>query len=154
MRTAGRQQPFVLLQPRARLQDVMPNVDFPGAAKSNRLPNLDSAFVGLIEESGSLFAMSPDRFPLVVFGDASVHNRSRSIEPPYGTFVDVDANDADTQTWKLCANGSPHRRCLTGVRRLEASSRSRLARLLDGTPTVPLSPCLKMIPLCTKEPVP
>src|SRR5690242_19763498 len=111
MRTAGRQQPFVLLQPRARLQDVMPNVDFPGAAKLNRLPNLDSAFVGLVEESGSLYAMSPDRFPLVIFGDASAHERERLIPLSYGT-LDVDSNDADTQARHLCTNGSPHRRCL------------------------------------------
>ena len=36
-------------------------------------PNRDSAYVGLVEETGSLFAMTPRLFPLVVFAD-DVHD--------------------------------------------------------------------------------
>ncbi|KAK7433984.1 bifunctional endoribonuclease/protein kinase ire1 [Stygiomarasmius scandens] len=32
------------------------------------LPNADAAYVGIVEETGSLFAMSPARFPFVAFG--------------------------------------------------------------------------------------
>ncbi|KAF5343039.1 hypothetical protein D9758_011169, partial [Tetrapyrgos nigripes] len=35
---------------------------------SNFLPNADAAYVGMVEETGSLFAMSPGRFPFVAFG--------------------------------------------------------------------------------------
>jgi serine/threonine-protein kinase/endoribonuclease IRE1 len=122
----------------------MPGVDFPAAAKANRLRNLDSAYIGLVEESGSLFAMSPDHFPLVVFGDANPQTWDRLIEPSEAV--------ADTRpdlvsevvrpggSRERCRNGSSDRRCLTGVRPLEESSRSKLSRLLDGAPTLSLPP--------------
>jgi serine/threonine-protein kinase/endoribonuclease IRE1 len=141
LKAAGRQQPFVLLQPRARLQDIMPHVDFHGAARTNKLPNLNSAFVGIVEETGSLFAMSPDHFPFVVFGDTNAYESQRLIEPPPGEVI----NNEDSYQWvkrplAQCRTYSGDRSCLTGVRRLEASSRSRLSRLLDGAPSVSLPP--------------
>ena len=42
------------------------------AAQLSELANSDSAYVGIVEESGSLFAMSPDRYPLVVFDAPNV----------------------------------------------------------------------------------
>lgn len=127
------------------------DIDLPTAAKLNRLPNLDSAYVGIIPETGSLFAMSPDRFPLVVFGGlgsdekrgryidaAPESNRGVSVED----YLDVDMDDMkrpkinkeriSAYSSDTCRNGSPDRRCLTGVRRLEAGSRSRFSRLLDA----------------------
>ncbi|KAH9947794.1 hypothetical protein B0H21DRAFT_311206 [Amylocystis lapponica] len=153
----NRQHPFVLLQPRPRLQDILPNVDLQAAARENRLPYLDAAYVGLVEETGSLYAMSPDRYPLVVFGDSQYdYGVGRTIDAPPGSVL-LDAGfdpgrdlplDMDSVTRrakarrlrKMCTAGSTDRRCLTGVRRLESSSRSRLSRLLDGAPSAPLQP--------------
>ncbi|OSC99656.1 kinase-like protein [Trametes coccinea BRFM310] len=152
LRSPKRSQPFVLLQPQPRLQDIFPSVDLTDAAKHNQLPNLDAAYVGLVEESGSLFAMSPDRFPLVVFGDANLDSpRSRRmLDPPPGTVYDYPADkdfppDVDgvrriakeRKLRELCRNGgSSDIRCLTGVRKLGSDSQSRISRLLDGAPAV------------------
>ncbi|KAI0672326.1 hypothetical protein C8Q78DRAFT_1026414 [Trametes maxima] len=157
LRSPSRPQPFVLLQPQPRLQDILPSVDLTDAAKHNRLPNLDAAYVGLVEESGSLFAMSPDRFPLVVFGDASVDTpRSRRmLDPPPGT-VSEPTYDSDKdfppeldrvrriakerKMREACKNGSIDMHCLTGVRKLGSDSQSRISRLLDSAPPVPPPP--------------
>lgn len=152
VKTHDRTQPFVLLQPRISLQDLLPNFDLVSAAKQDRLPNIEAAYVGMVEETGSLFAMSPDRYPLVVFGDTNFEEEyprgSRpSIDPP-SNFVldgrdfpsDVDSITRVMKRRKLkeaCRNGSKDKRCLTGVRRLESS---RLSRLLDGPASVPFPP--------------
>ncbi|TFY78428.1 hypothetical protein EWM64_g5582 [Hericium alpestre] len=80
---SGRAQPFVLLQPRPRIEDVFPDLDLPGN-KSPHTQNADSAYVGLVEETGSLFAMSPDHFPLVIFGGGEDRTR-KTIDPPLGS---------------------------------------------------------------------
>ncbi|KAJ7798724.1 hypothetical protein B0H14DRAFT_3543971 [Mycena olivaceomarginata] len=53
---------------------------------TDQLPHLESAYVGLVEESGSLFAMSPDRFPLVAFtaGRKRREKRDGAAEPRLG----------------------------------------------------------------------
>lgn len=151
--TPSRGTPFVLLQPGVDLQNLFHNFDLVGAAKQERLPNLEAAYIGLVEETGSLFAMSPDRYPLVVFGDTnlvgeSVRGRRRTIGAPPGSIFDTDRDfpaDLDSihremkrkKLKKLCENGSKDMRCLTGVRRLESS---RLSRLLDGPASVPFPP--------------
>lgn len=155
VKTSSRVHPFVLLQPRLGLQDLLPNFDLVAAAKQDRLPNLESAYVGMVEETGSLFAMSPDRYPLVVFGDTNFeddYRRVGRIDPPPGSMpFDSDRDfppdvDSITRVMKhkklkeLCKNGSRDKRCLTGVRRLESS---RLSRLLDGPPTVPYPPHMR-----------
>ena len=134
MKSRKRKEPFVLLQPRPRLQDVLPAIDLPAAVKSRRLPNLDAAYVGLVEETGSLFALSPDHFPLVVFG-GPYNRRLKAIDPPPG-IMDTHAVDPVADLNELCETGSTDLRCLVGIRPLEANSRSRLARLLDGAPTI------------------
>ena len=91
----------------------------------DHLPHLDAAYVGLINETGSLFAMSPDRFPLVVFSDAD---------------PEVNTGHQPIRTWETCRTGSSDRNCLTGIRPLASDSRSRFSRLLDGAPTVELPP--------------
>ena len=153
--TPSRVHPFVLLQPRIGLQDLLPNFDLVAAAKQDRLPNLEAAYVGMVEETGSLFAMSPDRYPLVVFGDTNLDDDHRvgRIDPPPGSMPfdpeerdfppDVDSITRAMKRKKqkeLCRNGSKDKRCLTGVRPLESS---RLSRLLDGPATVPLPPHMR-----------
>jgi len=61
--------PFVLLQPQPKIQDLIPNL--PNVIKEN----LGTVHVGLISETGSLFAMTPQNFPLVVFGRHDSKNR-------------------------------------------------------------------------------
>lgn len=145
VKASGRQNPMVLLQPGPRLQDVFPSMDLSNTAKLNhQLPNLDSAYVGILEETGSLFAMSSDRFPLVAFGDANPNSMHPLIDPPPGTplptgTVPKSSVDEITKARKLrelCDKGVFNPRCLTGIRKLESSSRSRLSRLLDAAPVV------------------
>ncbi|KAI1787262.1 hypothetical protein LXA43DRAFT_716375 [Ganoderma leucocontextum] len=153
LRSPKRQQPFVLLQPQPTLQEIFPLADLVTATKHKGLPNLDRAYVGLVEESGSLFAMSPDRFPLVVFGDSNTDRRWHSIDPPPGSSseddsindfpIDVESATRVAKIRKLremCRNGASDVRCLTGVRPLGSDSQSRLSRLLDGAPSVMTPP--------------
>ncbi|KIJ96871.1 hypothetical protein K443DRAFT_106542 [Laccaria amethystina LaAM-08-1] len=149
--------PFVLLQPRPRLQDVIPNL-----SHTARLPNLDSAYVGMVEETGSLFAMSPDHYPLVVFGGPERYNQGRLLDAPGRQLEDRDDDDdegeegrsptavdeitrlrkqrqrMDERKREACVGDSysrlRDRRCLVGVRRLEDGDghESRMRRLLDG----------------------
>ena len=129
---------------------MFPKTSLERAAKHNEFPNLDSAYVGMIGDS--LYAMSPDRYPLVIFGDTNfeddyVSEARRRIDPPHGIPLPSDDHPPDvdsiTRAMKrrklreMCRNGSKDKRCLTGVRRLESS---RLSRLLDGAATVPYPP--------------
>ena len=118
-------------------------MDLSDTAKLNhQLPNLDSAYVGILEETGSLFAMSSDRFPLVAFGDANPSSMHPLIDPPPGTPLptgailksSVDEIIKARKLRELCDKGAFDPRCLTGIRKLESSSRSRLSRLLDAAP--------------------
>ncbi|KAI0705331.1 hypothetical protein C8Q76DRAFT_771153 [Earliella scabrosa] len=151
LQSPKRDNPFVLLQPQPRLQEILSADDLTSAAKNKRLPNIDSAYVGLIEESGSLYAMSPDRFPFVVFRDSADVNDAghwRSIDPPPGSSPDSSDKDypPDVESIsriakarrlrEMCKNGASDIRCLTGVRKLGSDSQSRLSRLLDGAPSV------------------
>ncbi|KAA1471953.1 kinase-like protein [Dentipellis sp. KUC8613] len=144
VKNPGRAHPFVLLQPRPRLQDIIPDIELRTGSKSRSRPNPESAYVGLVEETGSLFAMSPDHFPLVVFGGGENRHR-KAIDPPPGAVEGAASTpgkyfDLD----KACREGSRDRRCSVGIRDLRADSRSRLARLLDGAPAdaLPLPPNL------------
>ncbi|KAJ7809377.1 hypothetical protein B0H14DRAFT_3759782 [Mycena olivaceomarginata] len=98
---------------------------------TDQLPHLESAYVGLVEESGSLFAMSPDRFPLVAF-TAGHKRRENAMEPRnHGSGDDRCLNRASSYT---------DRRCLVGMHPLEGgdgdSPEYRLKRLVDGVPGV------------------
>ncbi|KAF9806751.1 hypothetical protein IEO21_08560 [Rhodonia placenta] len=137
LRAPERRNPFVLLQPRLHLQEILPNADLQTPIMRNRL---ESAFVGMVEETGSLFAMSPSTYPMVVFGDAGV-GRFLDSAPVVGDYDlpgDLDAvtrKAKERKMRKMCQDGSMDRRCLTGVHKLVSSSESRLSRLLDGVPT-------------------
>lgn len=145
VKASGRQNPMALLQPSPRLQEVFPSMDLSNTAKLNhQLPNLDSAYVGILEETGSLFAMSSDRFPLVAFGGADTNSMHPLIDPPPGTPLltggipksSVDEITKARKLRELCDKGAFDPRCLIGIRKLESSSRSRLSRLLDAAPVV------------------
>ena len=111
----------MLLQPHLRLQDI-----FPSTARLRDYPvDGETAFVGLVPGTGSLYALSPDHFPLVAFSE---HEPAKMVEGVEGRLIWTE--DGMLQ----CFEGTTDRRCLTGVRDLRADSRSRLARLLDGVP--------------------
>lgn len=126
VKSARKQSPFVLLQPRLRLQEI-----FPSAIHQRDYPDDETAFVGQVPGTGSLFALSPDHFPLVAFSESAPTQR---IEGSEGVIVSGEHGRL------RCAEGTTDRQCLTGVRALRADSRSRLARLLDGVPGPATSP--------------
>jgi hypothetical protein len=155
---APARSPYALLQPRPRLGDVLGASALRAAARARALPHLDAAFVGLTP-AGSLFALSPDRFPLVIFGDAARVYPALGAPAPSasghapGDGADDDWEDADgrmlsvddlkrRREWRARCRGADGRgsmdpRCLIGPRRLGLGARSRLSRLLDGAPPVP-----------------
>jgi serine/threonine-protein kinase/endoribonuclease IRE1 len=117
VRSPNKEEPFVLLQPRPRLEDGLTNM--------NKLPNFASAYVGLVQETGSLFAMSAEQFPLVAFTDSNENVPALSS----------DNGAVGDGTRKTCRNGASDRECLTGNRQLEESSWP-WRNLLDGVPSV------------------
>ncbi|KAF9467138.1 hypothetical protein BDZ94DRAFT_1287849 [Collybia nuda] len=134
---------MVLLQPRPQLQDVLPNLT--PETSTARLPNLNSAYVGIVKETGSLFAMTPGRYPLVAFGGAERHSRSHLIDAPTeDNDLPVEVDDITRarkykermEAWERerCQGDTTDRRCLVGIRKLEDSDgpASRMKRLLDG----------------------
>ncbi|KAF8208277.1 hypothetical protein K438DRAFT_320752 [Mycena galopus ATCC 62051] len=153
------QNTFVLLQPRPRLSAILSHLT--QTTSMDQLPHLNSVYIGLVEETGSLFAMSPDRFPLVVFSGGRT-NRVKVIDagtdeelqelPP-----DLDAVTAERKrrekamkernygsTDDRCLVSSSlytDRGCLVGIRPLQGGDgdgpEMRFKRLLDGVPSVP-----------------
>ncbi|KAG6816787.1 hypothetical protein H0H87_002943 [Tephrocybe sp. NHM501043] len=140
----ARNNAFVLLQPRPLLQDVLPDL-----TAETLLPNREAAYIGMVKETGSLFAMSPSRFPLVAFGGPERSPTGRLIDAPEtaedGDFpLEVDAitrarkykeqREAWERDW--CSGDAMYtdRRCLVGIRPLEEGDghEGRLKRLLDG----------------------
>ena len=128
VKSARRTSPFVLLQPRLRLQDIIPF--------QREYPNDETAFVGLVPETGSLFALGPDNFPLVAFSGPVSAQKVESIEGTSDEGVLISHEDSRLQ----CYEGTTDRRCQTGVRALRADSASRIARLLDGVPSPAANP--------------
>ena len=120
VKSSRKPSPFVLLQPRLRLQDILPS-----AIHQRDYSDDETAFVGLVPGTDSLFALSPDHFPLVAFSESAPTQR---IEGSEGVVVSGEHGTLQ------CFEGTTDRQCLTGVRALRADSRSRLARLLDGVP--------------------
>jgi serine/threonine-protein kinase/endoribonuclease IRE1 len=133
VKSARRTSPFVLLQPHLRLRDIFP--------RHRDYPNDETAFVGLVPETGSLFALSPNHFPLVAFGEPEPTQGVERIEASSEDGVPLSHEHDKLQ----CYGGSTDRRCLTGVRTLVADSHSRLARLLDGVP----GPAVPPLPTAT-----
>ncbi|KAH8990794.1 hypothetical protein EDB92DRAFT_723504 [Lactarius akahatsu] len=132
VKSARRTSPFVLLQPRLRLRDIIPTTP-----RQRDYPNGETAFVGLVAETGSLFALGPDNFPLVAFSGPVPTQQVESIEGMSEEGVLISHEDGRPQ----CYEGTTDRRCQTGVRTLRADGVSHIARLLDGVPS-PEAPAL------------
>ncbi|KAJ7057037.1 hypothetical protein C8F01DRAFT_1153173 [Mycena amicta] len=157
------QTTFVLLQPRPQMSAILPQLKL--VTSVDQLPHLDSAYIGLVKETGSLFAMSPERFPLVAFSDGGRGHRTPRIEPAYP--IDsgelppeldkitearkqrereraLRERDYSTEDDDWCRDRSAlysDRRCLVGIRPLEGGDgdgpEMRMKRLIEGVPTVP-----------------
>ncbi|KAJ7248563.1 hypothetical protein B0H12DRAFT_715678 [Mycena haematopus] len=148
---------FVLLQPRPQLSAILPNLTH--TTLMDQLPYLQSVYIGMVEQTGSLFAMSPDRFPLVAFSGGT-RNRAKTIDPPVdgpplelpGQIDDITAERKGREKAMKERNyGSeddrcmdraslyPDRRCLVGMRPLDDGDgdgpEMRLKRLVDGLPS-------------------
>jgi len=129
------------MQPRPLISDVLQGFDESSAAS---IYDPDTAYVGFVEETGSLFVMGNDHFPLIAFGDTEYSVNSRAIDPPPSTIPRTDLPDridAITKLRKLrelCAESPFDTRCLTGKRPLDASSLN--SRQLPGIPSTEFPP--------------
>lgn len=149
LRKPSHHNALVLLQPRPHLQDVLPSL-----TPETRLPNHKAAYVGLVQETGSLFAMSPERFPLVAFGGSERRKPQHPLIDATELELDnlpaeVDAitrarkfkERAEARKEDSCEGAAMYtdRRCLVGVRPLEEGDgeEGRLKRLLDGPTGLP-----------------
>ncbi|KAF8892946.1 hypothetical protein BD779DRAFT_1507920 [Infundibulicybe gibba] len=133
--------PFVLLQPRPRLQ-----ISF------------QSAFIGIVEETGSLFAMSPTKFPLVVFGVSESQHKNPLIDGSASSDSEelptaVDAITRAAERNRCDGDAVGDRRCLVGIRRLEDGDghEGRMRRLLDGAPGSPSTTAVGGTPASTPK---
>ncbi|KAJ7291175.1 hypothetical protein C8J57DRAFT_1586785 [Mycena rebaudengoi] len=156
MRSANQHSPhtFVLLQPRPQLSSIIPKLNH--ATSTDQLPHLESAYVGMVEETGSLFAMSPQQFPMVAFGGerkgVKMIGGASSGKTPIELPGEVDAitrarkereaalqqrhygydDDRCQGTTSLYTD----RRCLIGIRKLEGGDgdgpEMRMRRLIEG----------------------
>ena len=139
--SSRRSEPFVLMQPRPPISDVLQGFDKSSAAS---IYDPDMAYVGLVEETGSLFVMGNEHFPLIAFGDTECSINSRAIDPPPSAIPRTDLPDRldvitkRRQLRELCAEFPFDTRCLTGKRPLDASSLN--SRQLPGVPSVELPP--------------
>jgi serine/threonine-protein kinase/endoribonuclease IRE1 len=119
---------------------MFPQLDFSAATKAKQL-NPQAAFIGLVGDS--LFAMSPERYPLVMFDDARNGHLRPTVGAPHASWEKMTEVDKLTEhrKWKkLCGVGkSMDPRCLTGVCSLELTGQSRLRRLLEGPDAIPES---------------
>jgi hypothetical protein len=112
---------------------------YPSTIDQSDYSDDETAFVGLVPGTDSLFALSPDHFPLVAFSESAPTQR---IEGSEGVVVSGEHGTLQ------CFEGTTDRQCLTGLRALRADSRSRLARLLDGVP----GPATSSLPSTTSDP--
>ncbi|KAJ7798749.1 hypothetical protein B0H14DRAFT_3544043 [Mycena olivaceomarginata] len=129
LRNPTQHNPFVLLQPRPQLSAILPKLVH--TTSMDQPPHLGSAYVGLVEETGSLFAMSLDRFPLVAFAGGHTRRENAMKARNHGSGDDECLGRSSLYT---------DRRCLVGMHPLEGrdgdSPESRLKRLVDGVPGV------------------
>lgn len=133
-----RQEAFVLLQPHHSLSDIF---QFDGISddqlKAYHRP--DTAYVGLVQETGSLFMMSNAHYPLVVFGDTEYSPNTRFLDSgpssdPRKDFPDkVDSVTKRRKLVELCLESPFDTRCLIGKRRLDppGSSNRQLSSVLS-----------------------
>ncbi|TFK29552.1 hypothetical protein FA15DRAFT_664103 [Coprinopsis marcescibilis] len=116
---------FVLLQPRPRAEDIIPHVE------RNNLPNRFAAYVGMVEQTGSLFVLSPTHYPLVAFD--TEYSNPRAIDGP-NTPQNMLARKREEERQLICEENPHDRHCLLGMLRLDETDghESRMRRLLEG----------------------
>ncbi|KAK2460776.1 hypothetical protein APHAL10511_007246 [Amanita phalloides] len=134
-RSSSNSHPFILEQPRPRLQDVVSN--FSPENNAAVLPDEDWAHVGIVTKTGSLFAMSQDRFPLVAFGNGDMDDSGRLIEGarpsqsiPLDDVIPI-AKPLAPDNLNCHPDVISDRRCLVGVRKVE-DGEWPLKRLIEG----------------------
>lgn len=101
-------------------------------------------FVGSVEMNGSasLYAMSPDHYPLVLFSHGD-QNGLPAIDAPPGTEAypdlpdDIDSVTRARKERATCGSmeGRSSVKCLVGMKPVVISSTSRYQRLLDAVPS-------------------
>ena len=136
-------RPFALLQPRPRLPDLFPS----RSLSPQHLPNLKAAYVGLVEETDSLFAMSPEGFPLVVFGGNEARDKTATKRDRDRDRKTLPAREGKQEKKvpheriidphdSMCMLNPYDVRCIVGVRQVEGVDEpdGRLKRLSDGPP--------------------
>lgn len=146
LRTPGRANPVALLQPKPRLQDFIPG-DFASSNDDNLNMDLEATYIGLVEETRSLFALSPERYPLVVFSPPNFNflgKRLATIDAPpdyvpnsdaySDSLASIDSIPRLLKEQAKCTNGRWERECVVGKRPVAADSQSRLSRLLPDRP--------------------
>lgn len=62
---------YVLLQPRLQVEDLIPNID------PKTLPSKDSAYIGEIKDTRSLYVLTSQYYPLAVLGGKPNHEQYR-----------------------------------------------------------------------------
>ncbi|KAH6910718.1 hypothetical protein BKA70DRAFT_1424376 [Coprinopsis sp. MPI-PUGE-AT-0042] len=118
---------FVLLQPRPRVEGVIPGAD----REMHRGGN--SAYVGMVEETGSLYVLSPSHYPWVAFGTAEANHGGRPLDN--GRKTRQSLHDIIRNQRRLKCEETPmERECLLGMHTLDSSdgNESRMRRLLEG----------------------
>lgn len=151
LRTSARRAPFALLQPRPVLSanglgDENGNGLGSMGAAYDALPGRGSAYVGLLEESGALFAMSAGRFPLVAFDHGQPEDLYQDKRGKVGKeLVGMEGGLGEGE--ERCRTGGRDRRCLVGTRMLAQEGAVGTSMgvgvgvgLLDGAPPAFPSP--------------
>ncbi|KAG2159369.1 uncharacterized protein EDB93DRAFT_1245174 [Suillus bovinus] len=116
--SAQKPDPFVLLQPRP---------DFLRGSDVSSL-DIDTAYVGLVEETKSLYVMGVDNFPLTAFGDTEFNHK---------LIESVDGITRRRKMVELCERDPSNTQCLTGKRHLDSSLNNKQ---LPGVPGAMLPP--------------
>jgi serine/threonine-protein kinase/endoribonuclease IRE1 len=114
VKTSSRSNPLALLQPRPRLEHLLPHSPSNPSRSAHDLPEV--TYVGLVGES--LYAMGHTNFPLVVFDQ----------EPPH-----MAIPEGDMSVSHIC--DGIH--CMVGARKVGSASQWYLPPLLDAVPNIP-----------------
>ncbi|KAH9169323.1 hypothetical protein EDB89DRAFT_2073019 [Lactarius sanguifluus] len=129
VKSARRTSPFVLLQPRLRLRDIIPTTRVSAITPTVGPPlSVLSPKLAL-----SLLSARTTSHSVAFSGPVS----TQQVEGTSDEGVLISHEDGKLQ----CYEGTTDRRCQTGVRTLGADGVSRIARLLDGVPS-PEAPAL------------
>ncbi|KAG2126579.1 hypothetical protein DEU56DRAFT_915970 [Suillus clintonianus] len=116
--SAQKPDPFVLLQPRP---DILRGSDVSSL-------DINTAYVGLVEETKSLYVMGVDHFPLTAFGDTEFNHK---------LIESVDGITRRRKLVELCERDPGNTRCLTGKHHLDSSLNNKQ---LPGVPGAMLPP--------------